>query len=202
VTGFFDKPRMIWRAQLVRGIAYGEVRRDGERLDASVVRGDGGFDGRFVERVPFLAGGGVAALNPDHRSRPAFTDARALGHGVVEPDQQGADRAESILDHGVGRERRRHRDQADIAPNRIRRQFLEHGADRLADSDRQIPRRGERLGARDDAAAAREQHRIGERAAGIEPEPKTLDRARRNMSAHRLDAPPAAPAPRRVTYHC
>ena len=170
------------RAQFMRRIAHRKIRRDGERLDARLVCRDGARDCGFVERRRLLPGRAVAALDAyDQAAAARALQPGALDHRIVEADQQRAHRTEAILDDGVGGERGRHGDQADVLPARVRGQQREHRANRLTDAERQIPRRGQRLGARDDAALG-EQHRIGEGSARVEAKPEALisiDRAHR-----------------------
>jgi len=85
------------------------------------------YDGarRFgIEGFMLLAGRVVSAADAGHKAAGLrHTQSGPLQHRFVKSDQQGADRAEMIFDHGVGGKRRGNRNQADIKA-RIRRSQL------------------------------------------------------------------------------
>jgi hypothetical protein len=145
---------------------------DGKGVDRRRVQRDGAFHRSFVERLGLLAAGVVAAADSHDLPAAAARQPGAGNHGVIETDHERANWAKAILDHRIGCQRRRHADQAHPLATRARGPVGEHGANGGGDPDRKIPRSGQSLGTRDDAAAVGEQHGIGEGPAGVEPEPK------------------------------
>ena len=162
------------RAQLMSGIAHGEIPGDGERFDAVLVFAHRAPHRLFVEGARLLAGRRVSALDPHQCARAVTLEPRPLHHRIVEADEERADGTEAVFHDGIRRERGRDGHETDVFTTRTRRQQVEHGPDRLADADGEIPRRRECLGARDDPAAVGEQNRIGEGAAGVEAEPEIV----------------------------
>ena len=83
--------------------------------------------------------------------------------------RDGGDRAAMALDHGVGGQRRRYRNEADAAGGIAGGQKVEHPPHGLGHADGQVAAGGERLGGGDDGVGgAGNDHRIGIGAAGID----------------------------------
>ena len=159
-------------AQLVRGIADREAGGDGKAFDPR-----GAFLHRarqrgLIQRLELLAGGIVPAAQLEYRPGRVGEQAGARHHRVIEADQHRRHGAEATFDDGVGRQRRRHRNQLDRLAIRAARERRQHGADGLGDPQGQVPVGGQRLGARDDVATVLQQHRVGVGPAGVEAEPE------------------------------
>ncbi len=165
-------------------IAHGKIRRHRKSLDARAVLGHRACHRAFVERRRLLAGRDVAARDADHQAAAAGTQqTRALDHRIIEADEQRADGAEAIFDDRIRCKRGRHGHETDVAAAGVGRKQFQHGANRLADADGEVPGGRQRLGARNDPAAIDEQHGVGKRSAGVEAEPEILCRIDR---AHRI----------------
>src|SRR5579863_10192446 len=98
-------------SQLMLRVAYGELPRDRERIDPWSELAHRRFDGRLIQRLKLLADRIVTARDPHDESVAFASETRALHHWLIEAHENGTDRAEALLDDGIGCERRRDRDE-------------------------------------------------------------------------------------------
>ena len=178
----------------MRRIAHRKIRRDRERFDVRGMFGDRLRQRLFIERRGLLSAGAMTARDAHDAAAAAALQSGALDHAGIESDQQRAYGTEAVFDDGVGRQRRRYRDQRHRGAIRAGRQPLQNRANRVTDADLEVPMGRQRLGARNHLPAAREQHGVGIGAARVQAEPQVPSRRRRTarqvISVHCVHAAP------------
>ena len=132
---------------------------------------DSGNHRRLIERCRLLSGCVVTAMHTDDDPASVALQPRSLHHLIVKTHQHRADRAEAVLDHGVGGESGRNGDQRYVLAADPCGQTLQHRPGGCGQPDGQIPVRGERLGAGDDPPVAVERYCVRVSTACVETDP-------------------------------
>ena len=151
------------------GIAHGELGGNRIAGDLALERTEFRLEPGAVELGHPVAMGVVAA--GEHDDRIVLQRLRQVGaceRPLVEPDQHQAHPAALALDHRIGRKRGRQGDQRDVLRAHV--MVRQHGIERIADADREVVARGQRLGGGDNAFVFVEQDGIRVGAAGVDAE--------------------------------
>ena len=98
-------------APFVRGVSHREQRGHREGLDLPGELAHGGINCGFIQRLGLGTGGIVTAPHPHDDAPATALQTRGFGHTVVEAHENRADRTEPALDHRVGGQGSRNRDQ-------------------------------------------------------------------------------------------
>ncbi len=145
-------------------IAHAKAGRDGKRRHPGRLAQDRLARQGLVDRHQGGTTGVVSAgQGLDGVRAQQFDQSAGLDLQRVVAGQQHADGRALAFDHGVRSERGRQRHQI-----HSREHFGWQPVQRAADALRQIERRGQAFGGRNHLAGGVKQHRIGERAAGVD----------------------------------